>query len=685
MVESESNPLTDESKYLPPLLPAIFNSKYKGYAYFVNRNRPFGTASYSGITEHIYATLVGKDILVMDINRHEQTGDETSSIHFDVTEDMRDLEVILSWDKDNSSYNLYVWGPDNSYEADHLLSNDETMKRVFIRDPKPGKWRMKAHCTALNYYLDNEGNNTPVPDYPALTAMAYTKFQYHTGLSLIEGYKDSQSYLLTTSFHEQDSLVDSAYVYVECENNNGIEVIQLYDDGLHNDDLANDGLFANMYDANVTGPNKFRYYALKGTQAQLFDYRSMNVVFEAETIPRVFSKEWNWIGLPKLNRTTNSIVPTWYVAEQLKPDFGKIVHENTSYVYVDYEYVDYGLTYLNSYDGYKLFLDTINSSVSFYEEGDLIPEDTEITLTANDPQWVCYFLEDSIMADVALENILSNLKSVKHQEWFAYRENLGDAWKGGVPQSCWEALKYGQMVELTSFVDTTFVWNPNAKNGGKVQIIEKPNTGYFEYSELEDYAPIYVDVSGQNFAEIGAYIGEICKGYGVVVNDTAKVQVYLTEEDVASGQQLSFYGITNAKDKCSKQIGYSVWNKNENTYINKPLMSFVVKNSEYYMVKGHLDDVTPVYTYSLSNYPNPFNPDTSISYSVKKDEKVKIQIYNIRGQRIKTIVNEKHEPGNYVIVWNGKDDNNKSISSGVYFMRMSTPSKKLTNKIMMLK
>ena len=70
------------------------------------------------------------------------------------------------------------------------------------------------------------------------------------------------------------------------------------------------------------------------------------------------------------------------------------------------------------------------------------------------------------------------------------------------------------------------------------------------------------------------------------------------------------------------------------------------------------------------NYPNPFNPTTVIEYALPKASEVKIQIYNILGQRVRTVVNEKQEPGYKLIYWDGKDDNGTEVSSGIYFFRI---------------
>jgi hypothetical protein len=84
-------------------------------------------------------------------------------------------------------------------------------------------------------------------------------------------------------------------------------------------------------------------------------------------------------------------------------------------------------------------------------------------------------------------------------------------------------------------------------------------------------------------------------------------------------------------------------------------------------VQTNTDDVIPATTSLIGNYPNPFNPTTNIKFSLKADSKVSLIIYNIRGQKVKTLINENMQVGYYSIVWNGRDDSGKSLSSGVYF------------------
>ncbi len=97
-------------------------------------------------------------------------------------------------------------------------------------------------------------------------------------------------------------------------------------------------------------------------------------------------------------------------------------------------------------------------------------------------------------------------------------------------------------------------------------------------------------------------------------------------------------------------------------------------------------DQAPIYTTNLnSNYPNPFNPETTISYSVEKAGKVSIDVYNILGQKVKTLVNDVKSQGNHTVVWNGQNDNNRNVASGVYFYKMRSGKFSKTKKMILMK
>jgi hypothetical protein len=68
----------------------------------------------------------------------------------------------------------------------------------------------------------------------------------------------------------------------------------------------------------------------------------------------------------------------------------------------------------------------------------------------------------------------------------------------------------------------------------------------------------------------------------------------------------------------------------------------------------------------LQNYPNPFNPTTSITYKIAQVAEVKLSIYNLQGQKLRTLVNERKAVGSYTVAWDGKDQFGQAVASGIY-------------------
>ncbi len=103
-------------------------------------------------------------------------------------------------------------------------------------------------------------------------------------------------------------------------------------------------------------------------------------------------------------------------------------------------------------------------------------------------------------------------------------------------------------------------------------------------------------------------------------------------------------------------------------------------------VLGNNETTVPAnQTILVGNYPNPFNPTTTVRFALKEKANVTLKVYNIKGQLVKTLTNGKMEAGVHEIVWDGKDDNNHSVGSGVYMFRMVTPDYEKTNKALLLK
>ncbi len=87
----------------------------------------------------------------------------------------------------------------------------------------------------------------------------------------------------------------------------------------------------------------------------------------------------------------------------------------------------------------------------------------------------------------------------------------------------------------------------------------------------------------------------------------------------------------------------------------------------------------------IGNFPNPFNPETSINFILKKDSKVSLKIFNIKGQLIKTLIDEELSASTYNVVWNGKNDSGNHVSSGIYLYKLQADTQLSVRKCILLK
>jgi len=98
-----------------------------------------------------------------------------------------------------------------------------------------------------------------------------------------------------------------------------------------------------------------------------------------------------------------------------------------------------------------------------------------------------------------------------------------------------------------------------------------------------------------------------------------------------------------------------------------------------------VQDYLPMITKVYQNYPNPFNPTTTIRFDLSKPADVSLDIYNTKGQKITTLVNQQLERGTHTYRWEGEDENGKQVTSGVYFYRFQADDLVQVRKMVVLK
>lgn len=103
-------------------------------------------------------------------------------------------------------------------------------------------------------------------------------------------------------------------------------------------------------------------------------------------------------------------------------------------------------------------------------------------------------------------------------------------------------------------------------------------------------------------------------------------------------------------------------------------------------ITGYDCEGNKVVSYALYDaYPNPFNPSTTISFSLLKPEPAELAVYDMLGRRVRTVANGDLADGSHTVVWDGRDGEGRQAASGVYFYRLTTPSFTASNRVVLLK
>jgi len=132
--------------------------------------------------------------------------------------------------------------------------------------------------------------------------------------------------------------------------------------------------------------------------------------------------------------------------------------------------------------------------------------------------------------------------------------------------------------------------------------------------------------------------------------------------------------------------------KNENIHVaiqcvSNDAFAFMVDNVRVLGDEVSVDDpgIPATQTCLEANYPNPFNPETTISYNLAEGQNVRLEVYNVKGQLVRTLVSESKPAGKHSVIWNGLDDQNRPVSSGIYYYKLSAGSFTNTKKMVLLK
>jgi len=354
--------------------------------------------------------------------------------------------------------------------------------------------------------------------------------------------------------------------------------------------------------------------------------------------------------------------------------------------------------------GYKLkmtSLDDVEILVAGYPPSYFGADDDLMVLPSGGTQlspkeiWLGYFMSLSEFPLIALQDIEPYLVSIKTQRWtmVKYIQPTGQSYWVGRISIGGPMINQGDAVILqyVSPSDLSFRWSVSRDSSN--ERYEHPIPIHFEFEEQLDYIPIYVSVSDdmKNFyrGELGLFIDDVCYGAAVVYSDTVQVSAYILETDIDENAVVDFrYHEYNSRSSDIIVSQYQVHDKIRNVYQNiildfsEKLPFYMVSFSDEIIHQSHAD---PIESLLYANYPNPFNPSTTISYSLAETGHIKISIFNIKGQLVKTLINEVQESGIHSVAWNGEDTMANHVSSGIYFYKMETKQRSDVKKMLLIK
>lgn len=442
-----------------------------------------------------------------------------------------------------------------------------------------------------------------------------------------------------------------------------------------------------------------------GTPADIGAKRAVHHQYWQYTFLNQADQErWHWVSYPVLNsRTADALVASEFFRELLQlrlvqmtpPIYTPTCLEqidwmeggtNPSISWNNNNWENSTIHYISSPQGYKIKLLPRSASpvqITLRESGFRTPSTTEFPLYGGVENWLGYFVEGSAWPHDVFADIWDDINMIKTKNWCLVRSGvLGDYWglHGKIGK-----LNYGDMVIVTTNNDhQVFQWNDSDDDTPPYY---SGTPEHFVYDEKQDYTPVYITIPSDamvNLKEIGLYLDGVCKGAVVVENNIEQISAYLgIDEKLTDGvvDFVFYYHDSKAQHQERKTIRMDAERFSAN-YIRGN------RRYIYYDLAFTPEDMENAVTPEVhlnQNYPNPFNPSTTISYSLPEAGQVRLEIYNLRGQLVKVLANGEEASGDHRKVWDGTDENGNTVSSCVYFYRLTSPGKTISRRMLLMK
>lgn len=371
--------------------------------------------------------------------------------------------------------------------------------------------------------------------------------------------------------------------------------------------------------------------------------------------------------------------------------------------YADNMYLDQLFQWQNDYynvtapKGFKLYFDPSEQPddlvvSGFRADPNTVPVDWYVGSGGSYfSNWIGYFVPQTQNIAFSFSGLIPNgggatyldyIYSMKTQNWSTSRlqRTLGSRW---IVDPAGFTFSEGTMVmlELIDGAPSEMYWR---FFGPPVNAYIRQSPTQFSYTEKLDYTPLYVELDPLDLPdEIGVYAGDKCIGAVVVDNEIMDINLYYDSAKANDEIQIALY--YGAKGNPVLQE-FKVYDPAQSIFVPANLQLSELGDYGYISLRGDSDsslNLNPVIL--KQNYPNPFNPTTQISFYISSDLPVALDVFNVKGQIVKSLCAADLTAGQHSFVWNGDNQAGSPVSSGIYFYRLTTPEGVLSNKMILMK
>ena len=269
-----------------------------------------------------------------------------------------------------------------------------------------------------------------------------------------------------------------------------------------------------------------------------------------------------------------------------------------------------------------------------------------------------------------------------------------------------------QISEIRSYDDVGYKTAFEAKNGFIYYVIYQEGIKIIniEYPEIIDFYPIENFIGGMKIDDNILYVSADNEIILLDITDPTSIE-FVTSIQPYEDSEFIAPVITNGNDLI---IADASWNEISVYNISNPNIPTLIESysgcrqvremllKDNYLLTGNNrsgfaiislegllgtdeNEIIPNF-FNLKNYPNPFNPTTTIEFTIQYDSKVELTIYNIKGQKVKTLAHNDFVKGAHSVIWNGDNKMGKALSSGIYYYKLSINEKtEAVKKCLLLK